>query len=169
MKKAIILDTSVLCIWLQVPGKETCGSGESKLTYENVNNYINAEISNEATLILPLASIIETGNHITQTHGDKFSIIKKFVNIIEASLKADSPWAAFSQQSELFEEKNLKEILKIWESTALAGQSLGDAMIVEVAKLYASYNIPVEIYTCDAGLKSYEPAIKSEFTPRRRK
>ena len=25
MKKVLVIDTSVLCVWLKVPGKETCG------------------------------------------------------------------------------------------------------------------------------------------------
>ena len=25
MKKVLIIDTSIMCVWLQVPGKETCG------------------------------------------------------------------------------------------------------------------------------------------------
>ena len=34
----LVFDTSVLCVWLRVPGKDTCGSGENRLTYEIVNS-----------------------------------------------------------------------------------------------------------------------------------
>lgn len=29
MVKVLIFDTSILCVWLGVPGKETCGSKEN--------------------------------------------------------------------------------------------------------------------------------------------
>ena len=29
MKKVLIIDTSILCVWLKVPGKETCGTKRS--------------------------------------------------------------------------------------------------------------------------------------------
>ncbi len=25
MKKVLIIDTSILCVWLEVPGKDSCG------------------------------------------------------------------------------------------------------------------------------------------------
>ena len=57
-KKVIIIDTSVLCVWLQLPGKETAGKDNS-ITYELVENYIKEETGKGATLVLPLTSIIE--------------------------------------------------------------------------------------------------------------
>ena len=51
-KKVIIIDTSVLCVWLQLPGKETAGKDNS-LTYELVENFIKEETGKGATLVLP--------------------------------------------------------------------------------------------------------------------
>jgi len=65
-KSVMILDTSVLCVWLKVPGKETCGSGSSCLDFTKVDHEIKAAIHTQYTLVLPLSSIIETGNHIAQ-------------------------------------------------------------------------------------------------------
>ena len=42
-KKVLIFDTSVLCVWLKVPGKETCGPDNSKMTYDIVNEKIEEE------------------------------------------------------------------------------------------------------------------------------
>ena len=44
-EKVLILDTSILCIWLKVPGKDTCGSGENVLTHDIVSDKINKEIN----------------------------------------------------------------------------------------------------------------------------
>lgn len=67
------------------------------------------------------------------------------------------------------ENDAFKRTLKVWRETAITGQSLGDAMIVEVAKYYADYGATVEIFTGDAGLKAYESSTSSAPIPRRRK
>jgi hypothetical protein len=33
-KKVLIFDTSVLCVWLKVPRKETCGPDNNPLTFD---------------------------------------------------------------------------------------------------------------------------------------
>lgn len=169
MKKVLILDTSILCVWLQVPGKETCGPDDKRWTYELVKQKIDAEIDADTTLILPLASIIETGNHIAQARGDKHDIVNTFAEHIEKAIDGNAPWAAFTEQSRLISNNALKETLATWKTTALSGQSLGDALIVAVAKYYSAYNIAVEIFTGDEGLKAYEPAQPKQILPRRRK
>lgn len=37
MRKVLVIDTSVLCVWLKVPGKETCGPSNALVTYEMVS------------------------------------------------------------------------------------------------------------------------------------
>lgn len=32
MRKVLVIDTSVLCVWLKVPGKETCGPSNALVT-----------------------------------------------------------------------------------------------------------------------------------------
>ena len=156
MRKVLILDTSILCVWLQVPGKETCGPNDNRWTYDKVKEKIDFEIKNGTTLILPLASIIETGNHIAQARGDKHDIVNSFVEHIENALDGTVPWAAFTEQSQLIGNDALKHTLSRWKHTALSGQSLGDALIVAVANYYSKYRIPVEIFTGDEGLKAFE-------------
>ena len=53
-KKVLIFDTSVLCVWLKVPGKETCGSKENRLTFDMVNAKIEEEKSQGTTFVLPI-------------------------------------------------------------------------------------------------------------------
>ena len=43
MKKVLVIDTSVLCVWLKVPGKETCGPSKALVTYEMVSEKIEEE------------------------------------------------------------------------------------------------------------------------------
>lgn len=170
MKKVLILDTSILCIWLKVPGKATCGSGAGEVTYDMVSRKIEEEMALGTTFILPMAAIIETGNHIAQATGDRFAVASSLVDIIHKSAEATSPWAAFTVQSELWKEDALKQLADRWKGTVISGQSLGDASIVDVANYYHQAGWEVEIYTGDAGLKSYEPISKvAKIEPRRRR
>ena len=165
MRKILIIDTSILCVWLQVPGKDTCGL----INYADVNEHIEAAIREGATLALPLATIIETGNHISQASGDKFAIAKDFCELIIATIEETSPWAAFSHQSGFWHGDSLKKLLIKWQERVNTNHSLGDASIVDVAQFYAELpNTIVEIYTGDEGLKAYQP-IRPSVIPRRRK
>lgn len=170
MRKVLILDTSILCVWLKVPGKDTCGSGADKITYDMVSQKIDEEVKLRTTFVLPMATIVETGNHISQSAGDRFAVASALVEIIHKSADAESPWAAFTVQSELWKEDALKQLAERWKRTVVSGQSFGDASIVDVANYYYQAGYEVEIYTGDAGLKSYEPVLQTDkMQPRRRK
>lgn len=167
-KKVLIFDTSVLCVWLQVPGKETCGPEGNRLNYDVVNAKIEEEKSRGTTFVLPIASIIETGNHIAHSTGDRHAVGHAFADIISATADQISPWAAFTEQSELWKKENLKVLAERWKESVICGQSLGDASIVDVANYYASAEFEVEIFTGDKGLKAYEPSMPV-VKPRRRR
>ncbi len=167
-KRVLIFDTSVLCVWLKVPGKETCGPENNQLTYDIVNTKIEDEKKQGTTFVLPIASIIETGNHIAHSAGDRHVVGHAFANIISATADQISPWAAFTEQSELWKKENLKVLADRWKESVVSGQSLGDASIVDVANYYASAGFEVEIFTGDKGLKAYEPTV-ALIKPRRRR
>lgn len=166
MKKVLVIDTSVLCVWLQVPGKETCGPSKGLITYDMVSKKIEEEQRKGTTFILPLATIIETGNHIAHSSGDRKTLGEDFAQIMIDSAEETSPWAAFTEQSCLWNPENLKKLAEKWKETVIAGQALGDASIVEVVKYYTDLGYHVEIYTGDEGLKAYEPTVD---IPRRRR
>jgi hypothetical protein len=37
-KRVLIIDTSMLCCWLQVPGKETCGKNEDQCNHSRAED-----------------------------------------------------------------------------------------------------------------------------------
>lgn len=167
-KKVLIFDTSVLCVWLKVPNKETCGPEGNTLTYDVVDAKIEEEKKKGTTFVLPVASIIETGNHIAHSPGDRHAVGHAFADIIAATADQISPWAAFTEQSELWKKENLKVLAERWRERVISGQSLGDASIVDVANYYASAGFAVEIFTGDQGLKAYEPPTLPVIPRRRR-
>lgn len=89
-----------------------------------------------------------------------------FAQIMIDSADEKSPWAAFTEQSSLWNPENLKKLVEKWKATVIGGQALGDASIVEVVKYYTDLGYQVEIFTGDEGLKAYEPTVE---IPRRRR
>jgi hypothetical protein len=170
MNKVLIVDTSILCVWLRVPNFETCGSDSDRWDYEKVNAKIEEELSASTTFVLPLATIIETGNHIAQSQRDPYTLALSFAEIIRRTANNETPWAAFTAQSDLWSSEKLNELAEKWPELAASRISLGDVTIKDVAEYYAEQSSTnVEIFTGDEGLKAYEPLVKPAFIPRRRK
>lgn len=168
MKKVLIIDTSILCVLLEVPGKETCGSQENFWNKEKVDEILNKEELEKTTFVLPLAAIIETGNHIAQASSKRYETAQEFVKLIKLTADNTTPWAAFTEQSHLWDAEKLKELADEFPELAKQKISLGDATIKRVAEYYSRLGYRVEILTGDEGLKAYEPS-HPPLIPRRRK
>lgn len=167
MRKALILDTSLLCAYLQVPGKETCGPADDRWGPERVTAKIEQARQQGATLVLPLATVVETGNHIAQAPRERYERAQALVQIITEAADARSPWAALDAQAAQWGGASLKESVAPWPQDAARGLSLGDALILRVAALYAELGFHVELLTGDCQLKSLEPP-PPRLIPRRR-
>ena len=163
-----MLDTCILCVWLQVPGMNQCGPAGDCWDYNRVDQKIEQEIKENATLVLPLASIIETGNHISQASHSRRERALELARIMDSVADEMSPWAAFSDQSVLWSPKKIKKLAASWPDLAAQRLSLGDATIKDVAEYYAQAGWQVEILTGDQGLKAYQPAVPLEIPRRRR-
>jgi len=166
-KKVLVLDTSILCCWLRVPGKDTAGPTDDLWDHDRINGLLATEKDAGSTFVLPIASLIETGNHISQSKGNCYQLAKKLTKCLTESITSKSPWAAFTDQSSLWEAAKLQELADNWPSLAAGGTSIGDATIKNVAEYYSSAGYTVEILTGDKGLKAYETS-KPALTPRRR-
>ena len=168
MKRIAIIDTSILCCWLKVPGKETCGSSDKIIDYNSANNMIKKAMDDGMYLVLPLAVIIETGNHIAHAkNSDRYKIAKALGKIMNKAADEESPWSAFTEQNNLWDANSLKQLAKEWPEKAAREVSLGDATISKVADYYSLMGCEVSILSGDQLLASYVPA-KPVRTPRRR-
>ncbi|MBG1265418.1 hypothetical protein [Nostoc sp. WHI] len=162
MRNVLIIDTSILCVYLGVPGKETCGSDNDKWDQKRVKARFQEEEKQSAMFILPLATIIETGNHIAQANSRRYEIAQAFADILVKVADGVIPWEIFTTQvGELWNSEQLKQLAAEWPTLASGKISIGDATIKSVAEYYAkaSKTYQVEIFTGDGGLKAYEPAI----------
>lgn len=167
MTQIIVMDTSVLCVFLGVPEMESCGPDFDKWTPARVAERWS-RLKKKATFVLPLATIIETGNHIAQARHSRRECGQALGELMIKCADEKSPWAAFSRQAELWSPENLKILAGHWPELAMGRISIGDATIKDVAELYAASGFHVEIWTGDAGLKAYEPS-KPVKIPRRRR
>ncbi|MCB5247310.1 MAG: hypothetical protein LHW57_04740 [Candidatus Cloacimonetes bacterium] len=167
MKKVLIIDTSILCVWLEVPGMDDCGPEDDKWNKQRLDEKIQVEEQAHTTFVLPLASIIETGNHISQATHSRRERGQALAELMRKSANEQTPWAAFSEQSILWAPEKLIHLADAWPDLAAQKLSLGDATIKDVAEYYAQMNFQVEILTGDQGLKAYEPVAPAEL-PRRR-
>jgi len=167
-KRVLILDTSVLCCWLQVQGKEESGPVDDRWDHARIAQLLDKERSQGSTFVLPIATLIETGNHIAQAPGQRFERASDLAGYLKEAADAQSPWAAFTEQSSLWESDNLRKVAETWPALATGGTSIGDHTIKDVAEYYAQAGYFVEILTGDAGLKAYEP-VQPASIPRRRR
>ena len=167
-KRVLILDTSVLCCWLQVPGKAEAGPLNDRWNHDRIEVLLAQERAKDSTFVLPIATLIETGNHIAQAPRQRFERASSLAGYLREAADARSPWAAFTHQSQLWQAKNLRALADSWPQLATGGTSIGDATIKDVAEYYAKAGYFVEILTGDAGLKAYEPA-QPVAIPRRRR
>lgn len=156
--KVLVFDTSLLVIWLGIPGMLRAGKGNhwnpirvARLIRENAG----------ATFVLPLATIIETGNAICKCRDrrKRQPLAEKLARLIRESCVEESPWAIFSNQSTLWEPTQLNRLANEWPKLTKPRKciAMGDATIKEVADHYASMNYEVIIATGDAGLKRLQP------------
>jgi hypothetical protein len=167
MQQIVVLDTSVLCCWLQVPGKETAGSGDQKWNFARIDDLLKRRLNDGCYLVLPLATVLETGNHISQAQALRFEVAKELCRLLNEAIDGNVPWTAFIEQAVLFTPEKLKSVVEHWPALAAGGTSIGDYLIIDVARYYSDAGMKVEILTGDEGLKAYEP-VQTIAPPRRR-
>lgn len=90
MPKVLFVDTSVLCDLLNVPGKAQ--------QHTTVRQELTDLIARRVQLVLPVASIVETGNHIAQSaHGTaRRDAADRFVTLLRLTIDGDLPWVMHS-------------------------------------------------------------------------
>lgn len=80
----VFIDTSVLLNLLKVPGRcqqaEQCKAEFEELRTQGVN------------FVLPITSLIETGNWIQQCDGDRRAAAERFARAVEAAKGSHPPW-----------------------------------------------------------------------------
>ena len=145
----IILDTSIVCNIVRIPGKYQ--------NYDEVIHSLREFIQQGFTLLLPMATIIETGNHVAQ-NGDgnqRRQTAERFVEVVNGAIKHEAPWTI---PNPLFSPEDLAEYLVDFPDNAMRKIGLGDLSIVKEfehqCKLHSDRR--VFIWSIDEHLGGYD-------------
>jgi predicted nucleic acid-binding protein len=144
----VIIDTSVFVEILAVPGKSQA--------IEEIRAELEEWIESDAALLLPMAVIIETGNHIAQvSNGRKRRrAAKDFVERVQEALDGKSPF----EPTPSFAVDTLREWLPSFVQRATAGIGMADASLIELWEQQRALNQArrVLIWSLDEDLSSYD-------------
>lgn len=79
------VDTSVLCNLVDVPGR-------NQRRDEVQAEFKRLVAEGRTRFVIPVTSIIETGNHIANATGDRRSAAKRLEQFLESAATGDLPW-----------------------------------------------------------------------------
>lgn len=155
MKRVVtFLDTSVLVEVLSVPGKSQ--------RHDEVAAELRARVGDGESLILPTATIVETGNHIAQVGegAARRSAAERFTAVLQATIDGKAPWALNGSRWDV------ELLAAIAHGTrgcpplpemASQGIGAGDVSILAEAEAYGARvaHVEVRVWTLEHALRAY--------------
>jgi hypothetical protein len=148
MTAICLIDTSIFVEILNVPIKAS--------RHVEIVNILEDKIKAAEFLFLPLATILETGNHIAQ-NGDgnqRRDCAERFVKEVKKALEGTSPFSPIK----FLDLEALQNLLNDFPDSAMAGYGLGDASIIQDWRRLCRQNAGrrVYIWSLDKQLASYD-------------
>ncbi len=146
-----LIDTSVLCEMLQVPGKSDPGRGAEAIVE------LDRRSSAGERFVIPITAVIETGNHIAQAVGDRHEVAGRFVRFLRLAMSQTGPWLILETRlgtdflTALCDGDSTGQTL---ENLAALKVGAGDiAILVERDQLLSTTALSdVQVWTYDHGL-----------------
>lgn len=136
MSAICLIDTSIFVEILNVPNMAS--------SREEVVKELEAKIERRESLFLPMATIIETGNHIAR-NGDgqqRRRCAERFVEQVDKALKGESPFKPVAFLS----QEQLRNWLSEFPDSAMRGTGLGDLSIIHDFHRVCSQNLGRKVY-----------------------
>lgn len=150
MTAVCLLDTSIFVEILNVPVKSR--------QHAEILRQLADRIRAAETLFLPMATILETGNHIGQNGdgGARRACATRFAQQVEAALKGSSPFRPIS----FLQAEDMAQWLNEFPDHASRGSGLGDLSIVHDWQRLCTLNRGrrVYIWSLDGHLAAYDRA-----------
>jgi hypothetical protein len=148
MGAVAIVDTSVFCNVLDIPMM----NGERDQVLEELKQFLEEKTS----LLLPMAAVYETGNHIAQlgTGGNRRRFAKSFVEQVQKAISGEAPW----QVMQVPTTEEVGEWLNGFPDSAMCGAGMGDLSIIKEWEKFQR-KVPdrrVFIWSLDSDLKGYD-------------
>lgn len=148
MKAIAIVDTSILCELLEVPGK--CQS------VATIRAAMQEKVVGGEALLLPMTTVLETGNHIghIDSGGVRREYAKKLADTVIAALDGTSPFVPMS----FWDRDRLRVWMAEFPDRAAEGMGLGDFTIAkdweEACRRHTGRR--VYVWTLDPHLSAYD-------------
>lgn len=167
-RKVAIIDTSLMCCWLKVPGRQTAGSAPDLWDYDRSSTAIDAALADGYQLVFPLTTLIETGNFVANASEHRHEAATRLSQTLLSALKGNQPWTPFADQVSMLGASTLIDMCHNWPVAAARKVSMGDYLITRVADYYSLTGMMVMILSSDAALRAHVPQAPKKL-PRRRK
>ena len=143
-----IIDTSVFCEILKVPGKS---QNAKEITAELADR-----LNDDETLLLPMATILETGNHIGHVADGRKrrEAALRFIKQVKLALSGDTPFSPTPIQ----EAQELLEWIDEFPDSATHERTLGDLSIIKTWEVQCKLcpRVRVYIWSVDRHLSGYD-------------
>ncbi len=142
-----LVDTTILCNIVPVPKLDQ----EREVVRREFGEYITLGVN----FILPMATIIETGNHIAQ-NGDgrqRRAAAERYVKLVKDAIDGKSPFSP----TRFFEPEELTLWLEKFPDSAMRETSFGDLSIIEEFHRQCELNPHREVFiwSHDEDLRGY--------------
>lgn len=156
------IDTSIMLNLLEVPGR--CAEKEQvKREWAEV-------LQAKETLIMPIATIIETGNHIAHIADGRarHTVTAKFQEYLEKTAESKAPWTLYGNG---LEKEEIKYIAEHMEEFTRMKVGIGDMTIIYAYKKYLEEKPAIGtimIWSTDEHLAAYRQENVSMVRRRRK-
>lgn len=148
MPSVILVDTSIFLNVLNVAG---FNQNANQLRRELENFIVNDDY-----LLLPIAAIVETGNHVAHLSdgGNRRRCAETFVEQVKLALSGEAPWTPTSVP----DAERLADWLTEFPEHAMREISLGDLTIIKEWEAACERHpaMRVRIWSLDAQLQGYD-------------
>lgn len=154
MPVVYFVDTSILDEILETPGWATRPE-----TVQEFKDYVSAGVQ----LAIPIAAVIESGNHIEQSGGHRRAAAERYVTLLDQLASGTRPWKLVAT------EWDSSLLLRMLEGAG-TGRALVDlldakemgggdtAIVVEAERLQeGSFGLRLGLWSLDSGLKANWP------------
>ena len=121
MRSVCLMDTSVFCNYLRLPGRDQ--------NRDEVLGKIEEYIQDRPALLLPVASGSETGNHSARVpDGDlRRQTAERFVRAVQGAIDSEAPWIP----TPMFEVEALRKWIHDFPGYATEGIGFADLTIIK--------------------------------------
>lgn len=148
MRAVCVMDTSVFCNLLRIPSMD---QDHARATAE-LGEYIKAGTS----LLLPMATVYETGNHIAHQGDGRLRRTKArlFADQVREAFDGDAPWTP----TPLHNPDEMRDWLREFPDRAMEEIGLGDLSIIKTFEQQCELNKArhVFIWSYDVHLSGYD-------------